>query len=81
MLAPPRGHLLAAGESATAFSLLTDGVVRDVLLHPTVGSALDLDEFRPELFAGVPQVLVPLAAELLWRGSFQRGSRGGGTRA
>ena len=49
--------------------------MRDVLTNPTIGSALDLEEFRPELFAGVPEVLVPLAAELLWRGSFERGSR------
>ena len=68
-------HLLAAGERAAAFSLLSEGVVRDVLTNPTVGSALDLDEIRPELFAGVPEILLPLAAELLWRGAFERGSR------
>ncbi len=68
-------HLLAAGDSETAFDLLSDQVVRDVLTNPTIGSALDLDEFRPELFTGVPEVLVPLAAELLWRGSFEHGSR------
>jgi LuxR family transcriptional regulator, maltose regulon positive regulatory protein len=68
-------HLLAAGDPATAFNLLSDRVVRDVLTNPTIGSALDLDEFRPELFAGVPEVLVPLAAELLWRGSFEHGAR------
>jgi LuxR family maltose regulon positive regulatory protein len=68
-------HLLAAWDSVTAFELLSKRVVRDVLTNPTVGSALDLDEFRPELFAGVPEVLVPLAAELLWRGAFDRGAR------
>jgi LuxR family transcriptional regulator, maltose regulon positive regulatory protein len=68
-------HLLAAGEQATAFSLLSEGVVRDVLTNPTVGSALDLDEIRPELFTGAPEFLLPLAAELLWRGAFERGSR------
>lgn len=68
-------HLLAAGDSTTAFQLLSERVVRDVLTNPTVGSALDLDEFRPELSAGVPEVLVPLAAELLWRGAFERGAR------
>ena len=68
-------HLLAAGEQATAFSLLSDGVVRDVLTNPAVSSALDLDEIRPELFAGAPEFLLPLAAELLWRGAFERGSR------
>ena len=68
-------HLLAAGEQAAAVSLLSEGVVRDVLTNPTVGSALDLDEIRPELFAGAPEFLLPLAAELLWRGAFERGSR------
>ena len=68
-------HLLAAGAQAAAFSLLSEGVVRDVLTNPRVGSALDLDEIRPELFAGAPEFLLPLAAELLWRGAFERGSR------
>jgi LuxR family transcriptional regulator, maltose regulon positive regulatory protein len=68
-------HLLAASEQAAAFSLLNDGLVRDVLTNPTVGSALDLDEIRPEVFAGAPEFLLPLAAELLWRGAFDRGSR------
>ena len=68
-------HLLAAGEQAAAFSLLNEGVVRDVLTNPTVGSALDIDEIRPELFADAPGFLLPLAAELLWRGAFDRGSR------
>jgi LuxR family transcriptional regulator, maltose regulon positive regulatory protein len=68
-------HLLAAGDQAAAASLLSEGVVRDVLTNPTVGSALDLDEIQPELFAGAPEFLLPLAAELLWRGAFDRGSR------
>ena len=68
-------HLLAAGDQAAAVSLLSEGVVRDVLTNPTVGSALDLDEIRPELFADAPEFLLPLAAELLWRGAFERGSR------
>jgi LuxR family maltose regulon positive regulatory protein len=68
-------HLLTAGEQAVAVSLLSEGVVRDVLTNPTVGSALDLDEIRPELFADAPEFLLPLAAELLWRGAFERGSR------
>jgi LuxR family transcriptional regulator, maltose regulon positive regulatory protein len=68
-------HLLAAGAQAAAFRLLSDGVVRDVLTNPAVSSALDLDEIRPELFAGAPEFLLPLAAELLWRGAFERGSR------
>jgi LuxR family maltose regulon positive regulatory protein len=68
-------HLLAAGDRNAAFSLLSEGVVRDVLTNPTVSSALDLDEIRPELFADAPEFLLPLAAELLWRGAFERGSR------
>jgi ATP/maltotriose-dependent transcriptional regulator MalT len=72
---PAARHLLAAGAHAAAFSLLNEGVVRDVLTNPTVGSALDLDEVRPEVFAGAPEFLLPLAAELLWRGAFERGSR------
>jgi LuxR family maltose regulon positive regulatory protein len=68
-------HLLAAGEQATAVSLLSEGVVRDVLTNPATVSALDIDEIRPELFADTPEFLLPLAAELLWRGAFERGSR------
>jgi LuxR family maltose regulon positive regulatory protein len=68
-------HLLGAGAQAAAVSLLSEGVVRDVLTNPTVGSALDIDEIRPELFADAPEFLLPLAAELLWRGAFERGSR------
>jgi LuxR family maltose regulon positive regulatory protein len=68
-------HLLAAGDRAAAFSLLSEGVVRDVLTNPALSSALDGDEIRPELFAGAPEFLLPLAAELLWRGAFERGSQ------
>ena len=68
-------HLLAAGDQAAAFSLLSEGVVRDVLTNPTLNSALDLDEIRPELFSDTPEFLLPLAAELLWRGAFERGAR------
>jgi LuxR family transcriptional regulator, maltose regulon positive regulatory protein len=67
-------HLLAAGEPAAAFTLLSDRVVGNYYLNPTVGSALDLDEVRPEMFAGNPDILVPLATELLLRGAFERGS-------
>ena len=49
--------------------------MRDVLTNPTVGSALDLDEIQPEFFVSTPQFLLPLAAELLWRGAFERGSQ------
>ena len=55
-------HLLAAGDPAAAFSLLSERVVRDFLVNPTIGSALDLDEIQPDLFAGAPEILVPLAA-------------------
>jgi LuxR family transcriptional regulator, maltose regulon positive regulatory protein len=68
-------HLLAAGDQAAAFRLLGEGVVRDVLTNPALSSALDVEEIRPELFAGAPEFLLPLAAELLWRGAFERGSR------
>ena len=68
-------HLLAAGDQAAAFSLLSEGVVRDVLTNPALSSALDVDDIRPELFAGAPEFLLPLAAELLWRGAFERGSQ------
>ena len=34
-----------------------------------------MDEIRPEVFAGAPEFLLPLAAELLWRGAFEPGSR------
>ena len=68
-------HLVAAGDSTAAFRSLSQRLVADVLTHPTIGSALDLDEVRPELFARVPEVLIPLAAELLWRGAFDRGAR------
>ncbi len=71
-------HLLAAGQQAAAFSLLSEGVVRDVLTNPTAGSALDIDEIRPELFADAPEFLLPLAAELLRRGAFERGSQAAG---
>ena len=68
-------HLLAAGSPDRAFALLADNVATDVLTHPTTSSPLDLDDVRPEEFAGTPEVLVPLAAELLWRGAFNRGAR------
>jgi LuxR family transcriptional regulator, maltose regulon positive regulatory protein len=69
------GHLLAAGDPVAAFRLLGERVVRDVLTNPALGTALDLAEVDPDAFAGAPEILVPLAAELLWRGAFERGSR------
>ena len=74
-IGPAARHLLAAGDRAAAFSLLSEGVVRDVLTNPALSSALDVEEIRPEVFAGAPEFLLPLAAELLWRGAFERGSR------
>ena len=72
---PAARHLLAAGDPAAAFHLLSERVVRDFFVNPTVGSALDLDEVQPDPFAGAPEILVPLAVELLMRGAFERGSR------
>ena len=68
-------HLLDAGDPTAAFRLLSDRVIRDFLANPTLGSALDLPEVQPDVFAGAPEILVPLATELLVRGAFERGSR------
>ena len=68
-------HLLAAGDQVAAFNLLSERVVGNYYFNPTVGSALDLDEVQPDLFAGNPDILVPLATELLLRGAFDKGSR------
>ncbi len=65
---------MAAGDPAGAFRLLNERVIQNYFTNPTVGSALDLDEVQPAAFAGVPEVLVPLATELLVRGAFARGS-------
>ena len=54
---------------------MSDRVIRDFLANPTLGSALDLPEVQPDVFAGAPEILVPLATELLVRGAFERGSR------
>ncbi len=67
-------HLLAAGDPAGAFRLLNERVIQDYFANPTVGSGLDLDEVQPSAFAGLPEILVPLATELLVRGVFERGS-------
>jgi LuxR family transcriptional regulator, maltose regulon positive regulatory protein len=68
-------HLLAAGDPAAAFRLLSQRVILANASDPTLGSALDLDEVQPEPFADAPEILAPLAAELLLRGAFERGSR------
>jgi LuxR family transcriptional regulator, maltose regulon positive regulatory protein len=72
---PAARHLLAAGDPAAAFRLLSQRVIVANASDPTLGSALDLDEVQPELFGDSPEILAPLAAELLLRGAFERGSR------
>jgi LuxR family transcriptional regulator, maltose regulon positive regulatory protein len=66
-------HLLEAGNPSTAFRLLSDGVIVDVGSNPALQSALD--DIHPDDFSGNPEILVALAAELLLRGDFGRGSR------
>jgi LuxR family transcriptional regulator, maltose regulon positive regulatory protein len=68
-------HLLAGGDPAAAFDLLSQRVIADFVANPVLGSALDLTEIQPELFAGTPAILVPLATELYLRGAFDRGRR------
>ncbi len=68
-------HLLAAGDPAAAFGLLNKMVIEDFARHPSRVSALDLDEVQPEMFSGRPEILVPLATELVLRGAFERGER------
>jgi LuxR family maltose regulon positive regulatory protein len=70
---PAARHLLDAGDATTAFRLLSDGVIVDVATNPSLGSALD--DIQPDDFANTPTILIPLAAELLLRGDFGRGSR------
>ena len=72
---PAARHLLAAGDEAGAFRLIRERLILDFEANPTLGSALDLDEIRPELFAGRPDLLVALAADLQLRGAFERGRR------
>ena len=75
---PAARHLLAAGDHAGAFRLIQERLILDFETNPTLGSALDLDEIRPELFAGSPDLLVALAADLQLRGGFERGRKGFG---
>ena len=72
---PSARHLLAAGDQAGAFRLIRERMILDFAANPRLGSALDLDEIRPELFAGSPDLLVALAADLQLRGGFERGRR------
>ena len=72
---PAARHLLAAGDHAGAFRLIRERLILDFAANPRIGSSLDLDEIRPELFAGSPELLVALAADLQLRGGFERGRR------
>ncbi|HTT88897.1 MAG TPA: LuxR C-terminal-related transcriptional regulator [Acidimicrobiales bacterium] len=74
-IGPAARHLLAAGEPAAAFNLLSERVVGHYYLNPKAGSAFDFDEAQPELFAGNPEILVPLATELFLRGAHDKGLR------
>jgi LuxR family maltose regulon positive regulatory protein len=65
--------LLAAGDPDAAFRLLTERVVADFGTNPNLGSALD--DVQPDVFADAPEILVPLAAELLLQGAFEPGAR------
>jgi LuxR family maltose regulon positive regulatory protein len=68
-------HLIEAGDPTAAADLLSERLVRDFTANPALGSALDLDVAQPDRYTGVPEILLPLAAELLLRGAFDRGSR------
>ena len=68
-------HLIAAGQPTAAFDLLSERLVQDFSANPALGSALDLESVQPELYAGAPAILLPLAAELLLRGAFESGTR------
>ena len=72
---PAARHLLAAGDPAAAFRLIRERLILDFAANPSLGSALDLDEIRPEMFAGSPDLLSALAADLQLRGAFERGER------
>jgi LuxR family transcriptional regulator, maltose regulon positive regulatory protein len=72
---PAVQHLLACGDADAAFALLREGVLLDYATNPKLGSALDVADVHPELFAGTPTVLIPLAADLQLRGAFKRSSR------
>ncbi len=68
-------HLIAAGEPTAAFSLWSEWFVRDFANNPAPRGEFDLASVQPELYAGVPEILVPLAAELLLRGAIEGGAR------
>src|SRR5262249_3785246 len=72
---PAGQHLLAFGDADSAFSLLRESVLLNFVTNPTMGSALDAADIRPEIFAGAPTVLIPLATDLQVQGAFERSSR------
>ena len=72
---PAARHLLAVGDHAGAFRLIRERLILDFESNPRTGSALDLEGIRPELFAGSPELLMALAADLQLRGGFERGRR------
>jgi LuxR family transcriptional regulator, maltose regulon positive regulatory protein len=68
-------HLVAAGRPPAAFQLLSEQPGVRYTLTPMRTAAYDRDDCPPELFAGSPEILLPQATELLYRGAFERGSR------
>ncbi len=73
---PAARHLLAAGDHAGAFRLIQERLIHDFESNPRIGSFVgprrDPD---PRFFAGSPDLLVALAADLQLRGGFERGRR------
>ncbi len=74
-IGPAARHLLEAGDPAGAFRLLRDGLILDFATNPGADGGLDEADVQPDDFAGTPDILVPMAADLLLRGAFERGSR------
>jgi LuxR family maltose regulon positive regulatory protein len=72
---PAVQHLLAFGDAEAAFALLRERVLLNFVTNPILGSALDVADIRPEVFAGAPAVLIPLATDLEVQGAFERSSR------
>jgi LuxR family maltose regulon positive regulatory protein len=66
-------HLFEAGDAAAAFRVLSAGVLVDFGTNPALVSALD--DIQPDDFAGSPEILLALAAEMTLRGNFDRGLR------
>ncbi len=68
-------QLLAAGDAPAAFRLLRERLLVDFDNNPRPSSALEVADVRPDLFAGDPGILIPLAAELGLGGAFGPSSR------